>query len=154
MDGGTTRWERRSRDGGLDGRLPIRDAALVLGISEGAVRKRVYRGTLDHVRDTDGRIYVLLPDGLDEGLDQGYPVSSTHASNPLISEMRGRIGFLENELQRKDAILMNMTETMKAITAPTSPEPREPPVSHADEPAKGAHPEERRSWWRRFFGFS
>jgi uncharacterized small protein (DUF1192 family) len=36
-----------------------------------------------------------------------------------ISEMRERIAFLERELERKDAILLNMTEAMKAIAPPS-----------------------------------
>jgi len=32
--------------------------------------------------------------------------------------MRSRIQFLEDELQRKDAILLNMTEAMKALNPP------------------------------------
>jgi hypothetical protein len=49
VDGGT----RRGADGGGDDRLTIREAALALGISEGAVRKRVDRGTLEHYGSED-----------------------------------------------------------------------------------------------------
>ena len=144
-----------------DRRVTIREAAILLGVSEGAVRKRVDRGTLEHDKGEDGRVYVYLSGGVPGGDDNGVDASNTHASNPLISEMRSRIDFLEDELRRKDMILMNMTETMRAITA--SPEPRESPVSASEEPYNTHAPpvpetpvsdaqHKRRSWWRALFG--
>jgi hypothetical protein len=47
--------------------------------------------------------------------------SAEHEPDALTSELRDRIRFLEEELRRKDAILLNMTEAMKAL----SPPPRE-----------------------------
>jgi hypothetical protein len=77
--------------------------------------------------------------------------------------MRSRIQFLEEELQRKDAILLNMTEAMKAISPPPqaeSPEPRESPEPVEEEPdraeprsdAPGAQEGVQRPWYRRWFG--
>jgi hypothetical protein len=124
----------------------------LLGVSEGAIRKRVDRGTLEHHKGPDGKVYVYLPDGVDGGVD----ASNTPESNTLISEMRSRIGFLEEELRRKDAILLNMTEAMKALNPPQEAplEPRESDVSVSDGPGGDqVGPErERRSWWRRWFG--
>src|SRR5215212_7833101 len=129
---------RRGVDGVEDKRVTIREAAILLGVSEGAVRKRVDRGTLKHDKGEDGRVYVYLSNkdrpsdnGVPGGDDNGVDASTPHESSPLISEMRSRIDFLEDELRRKDMILMNMTETMKALTA--SPEPRESPVSASEE---------------------
>jgi chromosome segregation ATPase len=61
------------------------------------------------------------------------------ASDALISEMRNRIAFLEQEMEawreesrRKDTIIMNMTEAMKALNPPApeaSSEARESDVS-------------------------
>src|SRR4051812_19390514 len=86
-----------------DRRVTVREAAVLLGVSEGAIRKRVDRGTLEHDKGEDGRVYVYLPGGVDNGVD----ASNTHESTTLISEMRSRIDFLEEELRRKDAILLN-----------------------------------------------
>jgi hypothetical protein len=132
-----------------DNRVTIREAAILLGISEGAVRKRVDRESLRHDKGADGRVYVYLPVGEDAG--------SPHESNALISEMRSRIDFLEEELRRKDAIMMNMTEAMKALNPPadTPPEPRESPQMASEDPSGTQAPppqEERRSWWQRLFG--
>jgi hypothetical protein len=139
-------------DGRAIKRVTVREAAMLLGVSEGAVRKRVDRGTLEHDKGKDGKVYVYLPTGVRDGVD----ASTTLESNALISEMKERVAFLEEELRRKDAILMNMTETMKALSSAVSeasPEPRESPVTSSQEQGNGDHrPEQgRRSWWRRLF---
>jgi hypothetical protein len=154
-------------DGGVDTRVTIREAATLLGISEGAVRKRVDRGTLRHTKGADGRVYVHLPGepfngvagGIPDGTPGGDDAYNPHESNALTSEMRARIDFLEEELRRKDAILLNMTEAMKAITASSPEAPSEargwsmPP---SEEQEKGTGPADdaeaqKPSWWRRVF---
>jgi hypothetical protein len=163
-----------------DRRVTVREAAILLGVSEGAIRKRVDRGTLEHDKGADGRVCVYLPSGI-YGVDNGVDPSNTPESGVLISEMKERIGFLEEELRRKDAILLNMTEAMKALTPPSDPpsEPREVPVSASGaQGGADVHPEpreedpetvsaasteegegvetplrqEHRPWWRRLFG--
>ena len=132
-----------------DRRVTVREAAILLGVSEGTIRKRVDRGTLEHDKGTDGRVYVYLPDGVNDGVE----ASNTPESNTLMSEMRSRIDFLEEELRRKDAILRNMTQAMKALTPPT--EPRESDISASEGRADGGGvppDREKRSWWRRLFG--
>jgi len=52
--------------GGVD-RFSIQEAARRLGISEGAVRKRVAHDTLRNDKDDDGRVYVYLDAGVDKG---------------------------------------------------------------------------------------
>jgi hypothetical protein len=47
-------------------------------------------------------------------VNDGVDATSTLESSALMSEMRDRVAFLEEELRRKDAILLNMTEAMKA----------------------------------------
>jgi hypothetical protein len=151
------------QDAGVDTRVTIREAALLLGISEGAVRKRVDRGSLRHDKGTDGKVYVYLPGPGSRGThgdDGGDDVSTPLESSALTSEMRSRIDFLEEELRRKDAILMNMTEAMKALTAPqeASPEPSGGPVSHSESNGSSPAPDDdesqqKTSWFRRFLGF-
>ena len=147
------------QDTGVDTRVTIREAATLLGISEGAVRKRVDRGTLQHDKGPDGKVYVYLPGVARNGDPDGDDASTPHESNTLISEMRSRIDFLEEEMRRKDAILMNMTEAMKALTAPKEAsseerESRDTASGSTDrgevytEPQESAQP---RSWLYRFF---
>ena len=40
-------------------RLAVPEAAQELGLTEGAVRQRLQRGTVESERDADGRVYVL-----------------------------------------------------------------------------------------------
>ena len=136
-------------------RVTLREAADILGLSKEAVRKRVIRGTLRSDTGGDGRRYVYLDAGGDE--------APTHEGDALISEMRSRIQFLEDELQRKDAILLNMTEAMKALSPPPQEETaevRESPQTTGEEPDRaepspatgGAQEGPQKPWWRRVFG--
>ena len=147
------------QDAGVDTRVTIREAATLLGISEGAVRKRVDRGTLQHDKGPDGKVYVYLPGGVLYGEPDGDDASTPHESNSLISEMRSRIDFLEEEMRRKDAILMNMTEAMKALTAPkeaSSEEQEARDTASGDTDRGEVYPEPQEaskspSWLYRFF---
>jgi hypothetical protein len=117
-----------------------------------AIRKRVSRGTISHERDEDGRVWVVLDtdqDAASKVRDADQPQS---ASDALISEMRNRIAFLEQEMEawreesrRKDTIIMNMTEAMKALNPPApegSSEARESDVSPGPTPELGELREE------------
>jgi hypothetical protein len=50
-------------------RYTVPEAAKVLGIGTDAVRKRIARDTIPHEKDDDGRVYVYLDTGHDEGHD-------------------------------------------------------------------------------------
>jgi hypothetical protein len=110
---------------GVD-RLTVQAAARRLGVSEGAIRKRVKRGTLRHDKGEDGRVYVYLDAGVDVGVDEvSHPNSGS-----LISQLRDEIAYLREENRRKDEIIMQQAITMRQLTAPTevpteegSPEP-------------------------------
>jgi excisionase family DNA binding protein len=105
---------------GVD-RLTIQEAARRLGVSEGAVRKRVTRGTLEHHKDEDGRVYVYLDGGVDEGVDEGVDPNS----NALISQLRDEVAYLRDENRRKDEIIMQQAMTMRQLTAAPPQEPSE-----------------------------
>ncbi len=62
--------DRRGVGAGLD-RVTIQEAARRLGISEGAVRKRVTRGTLEHDKEESGRVYVYLDTEGRRGVEAG-----------------------------------------------------------------------------------
>jgi hypothetical protein len=139
-------------------RNTVQEASRRLGITESAVRKRVQRGLLEHDKEADGRLYVYLDTrdmSQDEVRDSSYDM--------LVRRLENENEFLRRELERKDAILLNMTEAMKAISPPPqeeSSEPREPPET-AGEPQGGGAPQSatvesqesvQRPWWRRVFG--
>ena len=105
---------------GVD-RLTIQEAARRLGVSEGAVRKRVTRGTLEHHKDEDGRVYVYLDGGVDEGVDEGVDPNSI----ALISQLRDEVAYLRDENRRKDEIIMQQAMTMRQLTAAPPQEPSE-----------------------------
>ena len=105
---------------GVD-RLTIQEAARRLGVSEGAVRKRVARDTLEHHKDEDGRVYVYLDAGVDSGVDEGADPNS----NALISQLRDEVAYLRDENRRKDEIIMQQAMTMRQLTAAPPQEPSE-----------------------------
>ena len=142
-------------------RLTVAQAADALSISQDAVRKRIARGTIPHDRDESGRVYVYLS-----------PSETVHKTNQdtiqddatktvqdtYIRSLEDQIAFLRRELERKDGILLNLTERIPELEAPS--EPRESPETVEEEPER-AEPrpatEEsqepvRRPWWRRAFG--
>jgi hypothetical protein len=140
---------------GVD-RLTIQEAARRLGVSEGAVRKRVTRGTLEHDKGEDGRVYVYLDAGVDGGVDGGVDPNSS----ALISQLRDEVVYLRDENRRKDEIIMQQAMTMRQLTAAQPQEPTEIAETVEEEPERAepdsatGGPQEgiQRPWWRRVFG--
>lgn len=122
-------------------KVTLQEAARILGMSEGAVRKRVKRGTLSHEKDKDGRIYIYLDARVDEGIDGGADDRVDGVPHPntttLISELQARVEFLEDELddwkrivatrdqeletraeelRRKDMFIAQLHQTMGELT--------------------------------------
>jgi hypothetical protein len=143
-------------------RVSVAEAAHRLGISQDAVYKRIKRGTIPWNKGEDDKTYVWIGE-VDGSTDRARP-STDRASEPsnyvskddLLSEMRARVSFLEEELQRKDAILMTMAQRIPELEA--SAEPRESPETASEEPysthdapPEQQEPSQRRSWWRAFF---
>jgi hypothetical protein len=155
---GEARTDRPSSD--LD-RLTVAQAADALSISQDAVRKRIARGTIPHERDDAGRVYVYLsPSETVHKTDQDIQqdTASKTVQDAHIRSLEDQIAFLRRELERKDAILLNLTERIPELEAPS--EPRETPQTAEEEPeraeprpdASGAQEGVRRPWWRRMFG--
>jgi hypothetical protein len=129
------RGDRRGIDAGLD-RLTIQEAARRLGISEGAVRKRVTRNTLRHDKAPDGRVFVYLDGGVYAGVDEGVDDNK----DALIAQLRDEVAYLREESRRKDEIIMQQATTVRQLTAGSSPEPSEVPKTVEEEP-EGAKPQ-------------
>jgi hypothetical protein len=163
-------------DPGQDTRrkLSVSEAADALGVTVDAIRSRVKRRTIEHVRE-GGRVWVLL--GTDQhrpGHDQGddRPGEST----TLISQMQGRIDSLERQLEEANErdrenrrIIAALTSRIPAIESP--PDERQSPETVEEEPDRAEpHPDApgaqetsesiggrgsgtaRGSLWRRLFG--
>jgi len=123
---------------GVD-RLTIQEAARRLGISEGAVRKRVARDTLPNDKDDDGRVYVYLDAGGRQGVDDGQDEGVDPNSSALISQLRDEVTYLRDENRRKDEIIMQQAMTMRQLSAAPSQEASEV-AETVEEGAEGAEP--------------
>ena len=151
---------------GVD-RLTIQEAARALGVSEGAVRKRVTRRTLQHEKEEDGRVYVYLDAGDRRGVDARQDEGVDPNNNALISQLRDEVAYLRDENRRKDEIIMQQAMTMRQLTAAQPQEPREAAemateaAETVEEEPEGAEHHSaagesqegvQRPWWRRVFG--
>ena len=155
---GEARTDRPSPD--LD-RLTVAQAAAALNVSQDAVRKRISRGTIPHDRDDSGRVYVYLsPSETVHETDQDttQDAASKTVQDAYIRSLEDQIAFLRRELERKDGILLNLTERIPQLEAPS--EARESPQTVEEEPeraqprpdAPSAPEDVRRPWWQRWFG--
>jgi len=124
---------------GVD-RVTIQEAARNLGISEGAVRKRVTRGTLQHEKEEDGRVYIYLDEGDRRGVDKGQDVGVDPNNNALISQLRDEVAYLRDESRRKDEIIMQQAMTMRQLSA-ASQEATEAAETVEEEPERADHPQ-------------
>jgi hypothetical protein len=149
-------------------RCTVRQAADMLGISEGAVRNRLSRGTLRRVRE-GGTVYVLLPDDMSRDAERDPTDIPSGMSPPerdtLTSELRDRLHYVEGQLEAERQahaearrLLAAALERIPAIEAPqeasreaaetAEEEPyRVEPQSAAGSSQEGAQPR-RRPWWR------
>ena len=120
---------------GID-RLTIQEAARRLGISEGAVRKRVTRKSLQHDKDDDGRVYVYLDAGGSRGVDGGQDEGVDPDNNALISRLESEVEFLRDQVQRQQEIIAQQAVTMRQLTAAPQ-EPPEDAETVEEEPEEG-----------------
>ena len=145
-------------------RLTVAQAAERLGITQDAVRKRVARGTIRHDKDPEGRIFVYLDTferesktDQDNGQDGESKTVQDEGQDKYTRSLEDQIEFLRQELERKDTIIMSLTQRIPELEA--SSEARQSSEAVSEEPPKGtarAEEEEpfreRPSFWRRFFG--
>ena len=152
-------------------RATVHEAANVLGVSVDAIRKRIQRGTIPHERHEDGRVYVLIDKASTMQDESGTSTSTVQDTNQhkspvrygteeLVGSLQDQIGFLRRELERKDAILLRMAERIPELETSSAPPEARDASERATEamdrgtvPQKPQEPAQRRSWWRRFFGF-
>jgi hypothetical protein len=130
-------------------RVSVEEAATLLGIEKGSVKKRIQRGKLLSEKDASGTIWVYL-DRSETVRDQSQGRSETDRDE-LVVELRDRVRSLESRLdeegesrRRSDTIIAQLTQANAALTerlreleAPQSPsEPvQEPAEAVAGVPA-------------------
>jgi excisionase family DNA binding protein len=127
----------RGIDAGLD-RLTIQEAAQRLGVSEGAVRKRVTRGTLPHDKAPDGRVFVYLDEGDRRGVDGGQGEGVDPHNAALISRLEGEVEFLRDQVRRQQEIIAQQAVTMRQLSAPSEEAPGD--AETVEEEPEGAEP--------------
>ena len=59
-------------------RITVQEAARRLGVKDDAIRKRIQRGTLDHEKDPDGRVFVYL-DATHDAASDAYKDSTRYS---------------------------------------------------------------------------
>ena len=163
--------EGRTDEPRTNHRLTVAQAAAQLGITEGAVRSRIKRGTLT-TRHEGSSVFVLLGGGTSQA--NQTPNADEPTDQPgRVEELRDRVASLERQLQRREdeterlhQIIGRLTQTnaeqavtMRQLSA-AAEEPTEDAETVEEEPegtspqpdATGAQEASRRPWWRRIFG--
>ncbi len=132
-------------------RLSVPDAARLLGITPEAIRQRIRRGTIEHERTEDGRYFVYVTPSEDVENNVENSVQSADLRD-YVETLKRELEIRNEELRRKDHIIMSLTQRIPELE-PAS-EPRESPETPSEESGGGEDrgKEERRSWWRRWFG--
>ena len=146
------------------GRYTVDQAADILGISTGAVRSRLSRGTLRSVKES-GTVYVLLPAGMPRDATDTQADMPTSDSEALTSELRDRLRYVEAQLEAERQahaearrIIAGLVERIPAIEAPQetseAPEMAEEQQGRGQPQAATVGVQETawRRWRRRVFG--
>ena len=110
-------------------RVTVQQAAARLGITESAVRKRVRKGDIRAEKVLEGnreRLYVFLdPDA------EPFPEPFREK---YMRSLEDRVKTLEDEVMRQQAIILSMSQSLRAVTgAPEAPQ-------SAKEAQEGAEP--------------
>ena len=138
------------RTGSYTQRLTVAQAADQLGISEGAVRNRIKRGTLQAEREA-GRVYVLLAGAA----SRDRPADESE----LVAVLREQLAAERQAHAEARRLLMAALERIPPqLEAPQ--EARESPQTAEGEPERTeprpatgeAQEGAQRPWWRRLIG--
>jgi hypothetical protein len=96
MDGSGPK-EGRSVDESQTMRVSVDEAAALLGIQKGSVKKRIQPGKLRFEKDATGTVYVYV-DRSETVQDKSQGQSQTERDE-LVEELRDRVHYLERVLQ-------------------------------------------------------
>lgn len=115
-------------------RVTVPEAAVALGLTVEAIRGRIKRGKLPHVKE-GGTVYVLLPaDQTTAGRNQSSDQSG------LVEELRDRVRRLEHdldvrseEIRRKDHIIAGLVNRIPELSAPASTDEAQGVAQDAEE---------------------
>ena len=156
-----------------DRRVSVAEAAVLLDLSEDAVRSRLRRGTLRKEKAKDGTVLVVLGPGGSpnrQTSSTARPNDRSSTSQPtdqgdLVGVLRDQVVYLRQQLEEEREanrenrrIIAGLVQRVPELEP--AQEPREGHVTDSEEPDKGTAPSEQqdpsqrreRSWWRVFFG--
>jgi len=153
-------------------RLTVAQAAASLGITEGAVRSRIKRGTLPTTKE-GGTVFVLLGDGTSQA-NQTPNTDLPNVQSRLVDALQDQIRYLREQLdaerearteerRRHDTIVAQLTSRIPTIEAPEETPSEAPEAAETAEEQWGrgeSHSAtvgtqggvQRRGFWRRLFG--
>ncbi len=130
--------------------VTLREAALILGISDGAARKRYERGSLEGEAGEDGRIYVWV--------DEEHPTYTPDSR--LIGRLEDEVEYLKEQLEaEKEAhrearrIIGGLVQRVPEISssASSSTKANVENLSQAQEGEEEIQPVKSTSWLKRLF---
>jgi hypothetical protein len=136
-------------------RVTIQEAALRLGVKDDAIRKRIQRGSLEHEKGPDGRVYVYLDASLAtayDGQDNVATWDKTKDTAPdatqdaLMASLQDQVEYLRSVLQeerdarrRADMIIAQLTQA-NASLADRVPELDAPAPQRSEDAPEGVKP--------------
>jgi excisionase family DNA binding protein len=141
--------------------MTVAEAAELLGISEGAVRKRVERKKLDADHGPDGRL-IVYPDP-DATVQDASRDSRATVDDRYTQSLEDQVKYLRSQLdQERDAnrenrrIIAVLTSRVPELEAATSsgaqdPDPPAGPTRTPADAGEGPQTGAQRPWWRRMF---
>jgi predicted ArsR family transcriptional regulator len=159
-------------------RVTVQEAARRLGVKDEAIRKRIQRGTLEHDKDPNGRIYVYLDPSSVASEDASYDAFLTSLLDQ-VSYLRSVLREERDARRRADTIIAQLTQANAALAQRVpeleTPQTHEEAAQRAAEEAARVHgqgaagdphgsmrPRDTaefpargslsRPWWKRVFG--
>jgi hypothetical protein len=144
-------------------RLDVKQAAEALGISSEGVRKRIKRGSLQHEKGSDGRVYVWLDSDRTNNLDTNTQLVETlreqiETLRSDLTDWKRVVATRDEELRRKDHFIAALTERIPELEPTSKPHisqgtTMENEYETAEAPATtqaDLNPHRKpRPWWRR-----
>ena len=104
-------------------RVTVQEAARRLGVKDDAIRKRIQRGSLEHDKGEDGRVYVYLePSSAVSGDARGVEATQDASYDALLVGFKDQVSYLRSVLReerdarrRADTIIAQLTRANAAL---------------------------------------
>ena len=83
-------------------RVTVQEAARRLGVKDDAIRKRIQRGSLEHDKGEDGRVYVYLePSSAVSGDARGGKAAREASYDALLVGLQDQVSYLRSVLREE-----------------------------------------------------